>query len=353
MSAARVPGGVERPADRSRARAATVLALASVLVLAFLPVYGTAGASPSGEEGVHLVPEGTPRVGNCIPFGDNTRFGFSGFVYRNVPAFSMGPGTRFAFDLGEVNDVEVRRNIFFAPTFENPEPGADLRPVEWTQVVSEEQVPENPRGNTKVGDYELAYTSESEFAFGGGGLAVGFGAAPPGAYQDRGCDQVVVHTSRNDPSGYFYSRFWQKEHLTLGSLDEGHVSARDIAGMVVLPDVRTVRIDVRPGSDRNPVNLRSRGVLPVAVLSEADFDAPSEVVRRSLTFGATGEEPSLRGCGSPEDVDGDGLEDLVCHFELGETGFTSQSTEGVLQGRAGGDTLTGRDALAVVAPKRP
>lgn len=352
MSAASVRGGVGERTGRAAARVATAVVFVAALLLVLLPVRGAGGLV--SDEGVRLVPEGTTRVGNCIPFGDNS-FGFSGFVYRDVPAFSMRPGTRFAFDLGGVNDVDVRRNIFFAPTDRDPDPAdPGVRAVDWTQVASEEQVPENPRGNTVKGDYELAYTAESDFAFGGGGLAVGFGAAPPGAYLDRGCDRVVVHTTRSDPSGYFYARFWNRDHLTLGALDTGwDTSSRWLAGMVVLPDVRTVEIDVRPGSERNPVNLRSRGVLPVAVLSETDFDAPSEVVRGSLTFGATGEESSLRHCGSSEDVDGDGLEDLVCHFALGATGFTAQSTEGVLRGRAGGDTLTGRDALDVLATKRP
>lgn len=349
MSAATVRGGVAERKDRAPARAVLVLAFVGALVLVLLPLPGVAGSSPS-DEGVRLVPEGTTRVGNCIPFGDNS-FGFSGFVYRNVPPFSMRPGTRFAFDLGGVNDVDVRRNIFFAPTHEGP---MGVGAVAWTQVASEEQVPENPRGNTVVGDYELAYTAESAFAFGGGGLAVGFGAAPPGAYVDRGCDRVVVHTNRSDPSGYFHARFWKRSHLTLDALDTGwDTSTRWLAGMVVLPDVRQVRVDVLPGSDRNPVNLRSRGVLPVAVLSEADFDAPSEVVRASLTFGATGEEPSLRRCGAPEDVDGDGLEDLVCHFEVGATGLGVDAAEGVLRGRAGADSIVGRDAVDVLATGRP
>lgn len=351
MAARMVPGGVAEPADRAGSRGPVVAGVIGALLLALLPLHGAAGLSRS-EGGVYLVPEGSPRVGNCIPFGNNTTSGFSGFVYRDVPAFSMRPGTRFAFDLGGLNDVDVRRNVYFAPTHEDPELGG-VAAVEWTQVVSEQQVPENPRGNTVVGDYELVYTSESDFSFGGGGLAVGFGAAPPGSHQDRGCEQVVVHTNRNDPSGHFYARFWNRPHLTLDPLDAGWTSATWIAGMVVFPDVRTVGIDVQPGSERNPVSLSSRGVLPVAILSEPDFDAPSEVVPSSLTFGATGEEPSLRRCGGPEDVDGDGLEDLVCHFDLGETGFTAESVEGVLRGRTGSEAIVGRDAVDTLSAGRP
>ena len=47
--------------------------------------------------------------------------------------------------------------------------------------------------------------------------------------------------------------------------------------------------------------------------SESPFITVSDV---TLRFGATGEEASLVRCGlAGEDVNGDGLRDLVCHFD--------------------------------------
>lgn len=88
----------------------------------------------------------------------------------------------------------------------------------------------------------------------------------------------------------------------------------------------------------------------MAILSTEDFDAPEEVDRDSLTFGRTGDEESLAFCSpSPEDVNGDGFEDLVCHFYSEMTGFQAGDTEGVLKGRTvDGLAIEGRDTVNIV-----
>lgn len=122
--------------------------------------------------------------------------------------------------------------------------------------------------------------------------------------------------------------------------------------------VRTVALDVKPGSDDNPVNTKSRGTVPVAILSEDDLDAPADVDRASLTFGATGDEASLQLRGRPghqvpncgaEDVDDDGLADLVCHFETQKTGLEKGDEEATLRGAlTDGTPIVGTDRVRVV-----
>ena len=109
-------------------------------------------------------------------------------------------------------------------------------------------------------------------------------------------------------------------------------------------------IDIKPGSFPNSINRRSKGKIPVAILSTADFDAPARVDWASLTFGRTGDERSLAFCdSSPEDVNGDGLPDLVCHFSTQLTGFDAGDTEGVVKGRnIDGTAITGRDSVRIV-----
>jgi len=111
-----------------------------------------------------------------------------------------------------------------------------------------------------------------------------------------------------------------------------------------------VSIDVKPGSEANPINATSKGKIPVAILSTADFDALSMVDTTSLTFGKTGVEPSLAFCSNEsEDVNEDGLFDLVCHFYTQDTGFQIGDTEGILKGQTvDGIPVEGSDSVIVV-----
>ena len=198
-----------------------------------------------GPGSIDIVPASSTSVGNCIPFGNNTSFGFTGFIYRNVPAFNLAPGGQFAFDLGQQNDVDIRRNIYFAVANTNPGPAVvvsgnvvsqGISALGWTKVASDTQTPQNPKGNTISGDYELIYTAEASFSFPGGGFIVGVGASPPGAYADGGCDQVLVRTVSGDASGQFYSRFFFKADQDLGVLDNitSGGTASELGGIVIL-----------------------------------------------------------------------------------------------------------------------
>ena len=109
-----------------------------------------------------------------------------------------------------------------------------------------------------------------------------------------------------------------------------------------------VSIDIKPGSDPNSVNPRSKGKIPVAILSTADFDATTEVDKGSLTFGRTGDEDSLARCTkSDEDVNGDGLLDIVCHFNTSDAGFGDGDRVGILRGTMDGVLILGFDPVRV------
>ncbi len=139
--------------------------------------------------------------------------------------------------------------------------------------------------------------------------------------------------------------------LTTGSIGNGDYSLV-ITG--VSPPVQQISIDIKPGSgDVAPINPKSKGKVPVALLSSTKFDALSADVT-SLTFGATGDEKSLSKCGeSGEDVNGDGRLDLVCHFENQLTGFEKGDLEGIVHGRTKwGSRFEGRGFLKVLAEKR-
>ena len=64
-----------------------------------------------------------------------------------------------------------------------------------------------------------------------------------------------------------------------------------------------VAIDIRPGSSDNPINSKSKGNIPVAILSSTTFNALREVDIASLSFGRTGNERSLAYCNTSGECD--------------------------------------------------
>jgi len=109
--------------------------------------------------------------------------------------------------------------------------------------------------------------------------------------------------------------------------------------------VHFVDIDIKPC-----INPRSQRKIPVAILSTTDFNAPLQVDPNTLTFGRTGDEKSLAFCNTGgEDVNGDGLPDLVCHFTTQLTRFQVGDTAGVLKGQTVDNILIeGADSIRIV-----
>lgn len=104
-----------------------------------------------------------------------------------------------------------------------------------------------------------------------------------------------------------------------------------------------VDIDIKPGSYPNSINLGSRGVVPVAVLSSGDFDA-TDVEAESVVF--AGASP-VRW--TVEDVDGDGDDDLLLKFGTQDLDLDEDSTEATLTGEtADGVPIEGTDTVNIV-----
>lgn len=111
----------------------------------------------------------------------------------------------------------------------------------------------------------------------------------------------------------------------------------------VVPPVIEVEIDIKPGSDPNSINLGSKGVVPVAVLTTDDFDA-SAVDPVTVSFA---DAQPLRW--ALEDVDGDGDMDLLFHFNTQELNLGESSTEATLIGATGGgQSIQGTDTVDIV-----
>ncbi len=118
----------------------------------------------------------------------------------------------------------------------------------------------------------------------------------------------------------------------------------EIRGFLAKPVDISIKPDAAPPV---PINPRSHGKIPVAILSTPTFNAVTSVDTSSVTFGQTGNEQSLAFCNAGgEDVNGDGLLDLVCHFETELTGFQSGDTLGILEGKTfSGVPIVGQEGI--------
>ena len=109
-----------------------------------------------------------------------------------------------------------------------------------------------------------------------------------------------------------------------------------------------VDIDIKPGSDLNSINLKSKGVVPVAVFTITGFNAGTIDPGTVLFAGASPERWKL--C----DVDGDGDDDRLFHFKTENlVELDVNSTVATLTGTTfGGDDIELTDTVRIVQSKK-
>jgi hypothetical protein len=115
--------------------------------------------------------------------------------------------------------------------------------------------------------------------------------------------------------------------------------------------VDTVDIAIKPpASAPLPIDPDANGKIPVAILSTPTFDAVAQVDPTSLTFGHSGSEASLAECSAQgEDVNNDGLPDLVCQFNTSQTGLVAGDNTAILKGKTvAGRSIQGSEAIRTV-----
>ncbi len=116
-------------------------------------------------------------------------------------------------------------------------------------------------------------------------------------------------------------------------LDFVAVHEFDLSKTGVTTNLTLVVVDIKPGSDRNCINLGSEDVISVAILTTPIFDATG-VDQTSLTLeGVAARVKGKSGnIGSFEDMDGDGDLDLVMQFPTADLQLTELDSEVILEG---------------------
>jgi serine protease len=108
-----------------------------------------------------------------------------------------------------------------------------------------------------------------------------------------------------------------------------------------------VALDIKLGGFPNPINPRSKGVIPVAILTTETFNATT-VNPTTVRFGATGSEAAPVHS-TLEDVDGDGNIDMILHFKTQDTGIQCGKTFASLTGQTfDGRAVEGFDSIVTV-----
>ena len=133
---------------------------------------------------------------------------------------------------------------------------------------------------------------------------------------------------------------------------DGMETNDDCVGLVLMllelePTVIEVLIDVKPGDGNNPINLKNKGVIPVAILTTDLFDA-QDVDPLQVRFGR-GQAIEAHQRGHLEDVNGDGRLDMVLHFLVQESGILPTDVEVCLTGKTtNGTPFQGCDSITVL-----
>jgi hypothetical protein len=172
--------------------------------------------------------------------------------------------------------------------------------------------------------------------------------------------EIGVLISRRDDTGNWSVDFSEIFDIVVGSTawvetsdsdgDNTHINWEMLAVYVT--------IDIHPGSDKNPINVKEKGVVPVAILGSESFDVRSIDVT-TLAFGGTKLVPPAHNLNDPsvyedhlKDVNSDGFMDLVSHYSVQEAGIVCGDISAMLIGMTtSGENFQGVDRITTVGCK--
>ncbi len=214
--------------------------------------------------------------------------------------------------------------------------------------------------------YPGAYVDDGIYAFNGSTVNIYAGGIGTGSFI-MGSNSTAVVTVYGtgfavdgellDPSASQFSVV--DSGVLTGSYENGAPISLKFFSLVPIHLVNLdpeVEIDIKPGSDLNSINLKSKGVVPVAVLTTDGtdgFDAFDAGDVDPYTVEFAGTKPIRWNiC----DVDDDGNDDMLFHFdtqELFKNDLNEDSTEATLTGKTKeGILISGTDTVRIVPQKK-
>jgi hypothetical protein len=105
----------------------------------------------------------------------------------------------------------------------------------------------------------------------------------------------------------------------------------------------SILIDIKPGGYPNSINLKSKGSIPVAILTTTEFDAIT-VDSDTVTFANASPTKSKM-----TDIDNDGDMDMLLHFDSQDLDIEANDTEATLMGKCNdGTDIAGTDSVSIV-----
>ncbi len=151
-----------------------------------------------------------------------------------------------------------------------------------------------------------------------------------------------------DAAGNAYISGWTTGDLA--GTNAGNADAFLVKFSAPGPEILSLLMDIRPGSDINPVNSKSNGVLSVAIYGTADIDVTEIDLATLMLEGMSLREKGKSGnLGTFEDINGDSIVDLLLHFDMSELSFNASTDVYTLSGMTlDGVALEGSDSIRAV-----